>query len=30
LSSPEELTALLNREIKKYAKVITLAHIRLD
>ena len=29
-SSPEELSALLNREIEKYAKVIKLANIRLD
>src|SRR5262249_29549221 len=29
-SSPEELTALLRREIPKYAKVIELAHIRVD
>lgn len=29
-SSPEELSALLKREIEKYAKVITLANIRVD
>jgi tripartite-type tricarboxylate transporter receptor subunit TctC len=29
-SSPEELSALLAREIEKYAKVIGLANIRLD
>ena len=29
-SSPEELSALLKREIEKYAKVIKLANIRLD
>jgi len=29
-SSPEELSALLKREIEKYAKVIRLANIRLD
>ncbi|MGH8635292.1 MAG: Bug family tripartite tricarboxylate transporter substrate binding protein [Burkholderiales bacterium] len=29
-SSPEELSALLKREIEKYAKVIALANIRLD
>jgi tripartite-type tricarboxylate transporter receptor subunit TctC len=29
-SSPEELSALLKREIEKYAKVIQLANIRLD
>jgi tripartite-type tricarboxylate transporter receptor subunit TctC len=29
-SSPEELSALLTREIEKYAKVIRLANIRLD
>ncbi|HUP95806.1 MAG TPA: tripartite tricarboxylate transporter substrate binding protein [Burkholderiales bacterium] len=29
-SSPEELTALLKREIEKYAKVIKIANIRLD
>ena len=29
-SSPEELSALLKREIEKYAKVIHLANIRLD
>jgi tripartite-type tricarboxylate transporter receptor subunit TctC len=29
-SSPEELGALLDREIKKYAKVIEAAHIRMD
>jgi tripartite-type tricarboxylate transporter receptor subunit TctC len=30
VSSPEELSALLKREIEKYAKVIELANIRLD
>ena len=30
LSSPEELTALLKREVDKYAKVIRLANIRLE
>jgi tripartite-type tricarboxylate transporter receptor subunit TctC len=30
LSSPEELTALLNREIPKYAKVIKAANIRVE
>src|SRR6185503_16181872 len=29
-SSPEELTALLKREIEKYAKVIKIANIRLE
>jgi tripartite-type tricarboxylate transporter receptor subunit TctC len=29
-SSPEELSALLKREIDKYAKVIRLANIRVD
>ena len=29
-SSPEELSALLAREIEKYAKVIRLANIRVD
>jgi tripartite-type tricarboxylate transporter receptor subunit TctC len=29
-SSPEELAALLKREIPKYAKVIKFAHVRLD
>lgn len=29
-SSPEELSALLKREIEKYAKVIALANIRID
>ena len=29
-SSPEELSALLKREIAKYAKVIQFAHVRLD
>jgi tripartite-type tricarboxylate transporter receptor subunit TctC len=29
-SSPEELSELLKREIEKYAKVITLANIRVD
>ena len=29
-SSPEELAALLKREIEKYAKVIRLANIRLE
>ncbi len=29
-SSPEELSALLTREIEKYAKVIKLANIRLE
>jgi tripartite-type tricarboxylate transporter receptor subunit TctC len=29
-SSPEELSALLRREVEKYAKVIRLANIRLD
>jgi tripartite-type tricarboxylate transporter receptor subunit TctC len=30
VSSPEELTALLKREVEKYAKVIRLANIRLE
>ena len=30
VSSPEELTALLRREVEKYAKVIRLANIRLE
>ena len=29
-STPEELAALLNREIEKYAKVIKFANIRTD
>lgn len=29
-SSPDELSALLSREIEKYAKVIRLANIRVD
>lgn len=30
VSSPEELAALLTREVAKYAKVIRLADIRLE
>jgi len=29
-SSPEELSALLKREIEKYARVIRLANIQID